>query len=65
MTLDIYDSSGKLVARLLDREKQPEEAHSVEWRGVDTHGQAVSSGVYFYRLTGGKKTISRKMVLLR
>jgi hypothetical protein len=25
----------------------------------------VSSGVYFYRLTCGKETISKKMVLLR
>jgi hypothetical protein len=65
VTLDIYDSSGKHVARLLDREKQPRGRHSVEWRGVDAQGQAVSSGVYFYRLTSGKRMLSRKMVLLK
>jgi hypothetical protein len=65
VTLDIYDSSGKHVARLLDREKQSKGTHSVEWGGVDNQKQAVSSGVYFYRLTSGKKTLSRKMVLLK
>jgi hypothetical protein len=32
---------------------------------MDAQGRAVSSGVYFYRLTSGKVTISKKMVLLR
>ena len=37
----------------------------VGWRGLDAQGRSVSSGVYFYRLTSGKETISRKMMLLR
>jgi flagellar hook assembly protein FlgD len=65
VTLDVYDSSGRLVARLLDGAKQPKGTHSIEWRGVDSSGRTVSSGVYFYRLTSGKETISKKMVLLR
>jgi hypothetical protein len=28
-------------------------------------GRAVGSGVYFYRLSVGKETIAKKMVLLR
>jgi len=65
VTLDIYDSSGKLVARLLDRDRQPRGTHSVEWRGLDAQGRLVSSGVYFYRLQSGKEVLSRKMILLR
>ena len=65
VALNVYDSSGRLVARLLDQERQPKGMHTVEWRGVDAQGRSVSSGVYFYRLTSGKKTISRKMVLLK
>jgi len=65
VTLEIYDSSGKLVARLLDGETQGRGTHSVEWRGTDGGGRSVSSGVYFYRLRAGRETLSRKMVLLR
>jgi predicted lipoprotein with Yx(FWY)xxD motif len=65
ITLDIYDSSGKLIVRLIDSEEQPKGANSVEWSGVDGQGWPVTSGVYYYRLTTGKQTISRKMVLLR
>jgi hypothetical protein len=65
VTLEIYDSSGRLVARLADREQQEKGTHSIGWRGLDTAGRSVSSGVYFYRLTSGKEILSRKMVLLR
>ncbi|MGD1047895.1 MAG: T9SS type A sorting domain-containing protein [Candidatus Krumholzibacteriaceae bacterium] len=65
VTLDVYDSSGRLIAKLLDRAMEPKGTHSIEWQGVDSSGRTVSSGVYFYRLTSGKETISKKMVLLR
>jgi hypothetical protein len=65
VTLDVYDSSGRLVARLLDGAKQMKGTHSVEWRGLDVSGRTVSSGVYFYRLRSGRETLSRKMILLR
>jgi hypothetical protein len=65
VTLDIYDLTGRLVSRLINREFQSKGMHSAEWRGFDDRGQSVSSGVYFYRLHAGKETISRKMVLLK
>jgi hypothetical protein len=37
----------------------------VEWDGRDAHGNAVSSGVYLYRLGYEARQISRKMVLLK
>jgi len=39
--------------------------HRIEWNGRDAGGRAVASGVYFYRLTVGKQTSSKKMILLR
>jgi flagellar hook assembly protein FlgD len=65
VTLDVYDSSGRLVSRLVDGATQERGTHEVAWRGVDTAGRQASSGVYFYRLVSGKETISKKMVLLR
>jgi hypothetical protein len=63
--LEVYDVSGRLVARLLDGEKRGAGPHDVEWNGRDASGRAAASGIYVYRLVAGKETISRKMVLLR
>jgi hypothetical protein len=63
--LEVYDASGRLVTRLLDGTMQKKGPHKVDWRGLGSNGDPVSSGVYFYRLTVGKDTISKKMVLLR
>jgi flagellar hook assembly protein FlgD len=65
VTLELYDSSGRLISRLYDGVKQDKGTHEAGWRGMDAQGRSVSSGVYFYRLTSGKETISKKMVLLR
>jgi hypothetical protein len=40
-------------------------AREVVWDGRDDRGVAQSSGVYFYRLSTGKRVESRKMVLLK
>ena len=65
VTLEVYDSSGRLVSRFLDGAKEEKGTHSVAWRGLDAQGRSVSSGVYFYRLQSGKEILSRKMILLR
>ena len=62
--LDIYDVSGRLVARLVDEEQQPGDK-AVQWDGRGMRGERASSGVYYYRLQAGKGVISRTMVLLR
>jgi len=64
VTLEIYDVSGMCVARLVDT-PQEKGSYEVEWSGKDGAGNSLASGIYFYRLTAGTQTISRKMVLLR
>ena len=64
VTLDIYDISGKRISQLV-RENEEKGFYSVEWKGLDGRGTSVASGIYFYRLTAGKQTISKKMVLLK
>ncbi len=39
--------------------------HDLTWDGRDAHGTPVSSGVYFYRMTAGEFTETRKMMLLK
>jgi hypothetical protein len=62
--IDIYDPSGKRIATLVDRD-QEKGTYEVEWGGMGDTGNSIASGIYFCRLTAGKETISRKMVLLR
>ncbi len=64
VTLSIYDITGRLV-RALVRGEMDGGAHRAVWDGLDPQGRPASSGVYFYRLTAGKESISRKLVLLR
>ena len=63
--LEVYDVSGRLVARLIDGERRSAGLNNVEWNGRDASGRTAVSGIYVYRLVAGKETISRKMVLLR
>jgi len=63
-TLAIYDVRGTLVRTLVQRELEGG-AHQASWDGLDSQGRPASSGLYFYRLTAGKQSISRKLVLMR
>jgi PA domain/FlgD Ig-like domain len=62
--LAIYAANGSLVRTLVNGVTEPG-THNVTWDGRDTAGNPVSSGLYFYRLTAGKFSESRKMVLLK
>lgn len=62
--LDVYDTSARRIVRLVDRELD-KGTHHADWKGVDAHGISMASGVYFYRLSIGKATITKKMVLLK
>jgi flagellar hook assembly protein FlgD len=64
VTLTVYDATGRLVRTLLD-ENQPAGARDVTWNGQDDRGHAVASGVYFYKMTAGKFTQTKRMVLLK
>ena len=62
--LSIYDVEGRVVRTLVD-EAVGEGYQERIWDGKDARGNQVGSGVYFYRLTAGNRTLTKKMVLLR
>jgi hypothetical protein len=62
--LEIFDAAGRRIRLLVDGYQQKGN-HSIDWDGRQSNGAVTSSGVYFYRLTAGKTTISRKMILLK
>ncbi len=64
VAVTIYDSAGRLVHNVLDRRLDAGQ-HEVSWDGCNDGGMKVASGVYFCRLTAGKQSLSRKLVLLK
>jgi hypothetical protein len=57
--LEVFNVAGQKVATLVNGHESAG-SHSVTWDASD-----VSSGVYFYKLTAGEKTFTRKMSLLK
>jgi hypothetical protein len=62
--LTIYNALGQEVTTLVSENLKPGEYH-LQWNGKDASGNPLSSGVYFYRLTAGSFTQTRKMMLLK
>ena len=60
VSLNIYDLSGKLVSKLIDNELRTEGNYSYEF-----DGSTLSSGMYVYKLSAGRFTETRKMILLK
>jgi len=64
-SLRVYDASGRLVRRLIDRQVIPGGRHVVEWNGRNDRGEPVATGVYFCRLEAGAFTETVRMVLVK
>ena len=69
VTLSIYAVNGRLV-RTLALEHQPagmyqHKDRAAYWDGRNEVGEAVATGVYFYTLTAGDFTATRRMLILR
>ncbi len=62
--LTIFDQQGREVIHLV-QEVQAAGEHQASWNGMNAKGEAVSSGVYFYRLQSGIFSETRRMLLLQ
>jgi hypothetical protein len=62
--INVYDARGKRVTTLVSA-VQNAGPHDTVWNGRDHRGQPAGSGVYFVKLTAGKRTLTRKMLLLK
>ena len=62
----ITDSQGRLVwHRSLSAAETHGGTNTLEWRGANDNGAAVSNGVYIMKVSAGTKTISKKIALLK
>jgi len=62
--LSIYNLRGELIRQLLSAVKTPGK-HSFTWDGKDRRGNSVSSGIYFYKLSAGNFSETKRMVLVK
>ena len=69
VTLTIYDQQGRVIRRL-DLGHQTASVYesrskAIYWDGRNEVGDRVASGIYFYTLTAGDYSATRKMVILK
>ena len=69
VTLTIYDGNGQVV-RTLDVGHQTaavyeSQSKAIYWDGRNEFDETVASGVYFYTLTAGGYSATRKMLILK
>lgn len=64
VSLNVYNIKGQKVKALVNEVKEAG-THTVVWNGKDNSGAQVASGVYFYRMTNGNYTSTKKMVLMK
>jgi len=60
VTLVIYDVTGKIVSTLINNEIKTEGSYGYEFDAAN-----LPSGIYFYKLTAGEFTESKKMILVK
>ncbi len=69
VTLTIYDPRGHIVRRLdvghQNASVYESRSKAIYWDGRNEGGDRVASGVYFYTLTAGDYSATRKMVILK
>ena len=64
VTLEVYNLSGKLVTTLMNTTLR-EGMYSIAWDGKDQQNKMVSSGIYFYRIKAGGRSIAKSMLFMR
>ncbi|MCZ6852473.1 MAG: T9SS type A sorting domain-containing protein [Gammaproteobacteria bacterium] len=66
VSIRIFNANGQLVKTLVHDIQTPKSGgHQVTWDGKNNDGQAVSTGVFFYRMETKGFSQTRKMVLLK
>ncbi|MCK9425185.1 MAG: T9SS type A sorting domain-containing protein, partial [Ignavibacteriaceae bacterium] len=65
VTLKIYNSLGREIMTLVNNEEQISGNHLITWKGIDKHGNHVSSGIYYYLLKTTDGSLTKKAVYIK
>jgi len=60
VSLIVYNTAGQRVENLIQSERLSAGNYKVEWKGI-----SYPNGIYFYRLTAGNFTQTKKMILVK
>ncbi|MEA3476141.1 MAG: choice-of-anchor Q domain-containing protein, partial [Candidatus Cloacimonadota bacterium] len=63
--LSIYNAKGQLIKTYNGKRDNFWVKTDIVWDGTDENGNKVSPGVYFYKLSYGKNSVIKKMILVR
>jgi hypothetical protein len=64
VVLKIYDMLGREIKTLVNNQMSAGK-YSVAWKGDNNNGNKVTSGIYFYKISAGTFSTTRKMVVLK
>jgi flagellar hook assembly protein FlgD len=64
VSLVIYNLQGRVVRKLINRKYQPG-SYRVMWDGKDDWGRYIATGPYLYRLSSGKYSKVKMMMLVK
>ncbi len=62
--VSVYNIKGQKICDLLDGVLSSGK-HQAVWSGKDSNGQKVGTGIYLYKVTSGKDSVTRKMTLMK
>jgi len=64
VSITVYNVKGQQVKQLVN-DQLSAGSHTVEWSGKDNSNKSVASGIYYYKISAGKDTAMKKMLLLK
>ena len=62
--ISVYNIKGQKVTKLVDKHFE-NGSHTVTWNGKDNNNKYVSTGIYFYKISAGRSSAMKKMLLLK
>ena len=62
--IEVYNVKGQILETFNNSHNQPG-YYQISWDGRDANGSLVGTGLYFYRMTSGKYTSTKKMILAK
>ncbi len=63
-TIDIFNVKGEKVITLFDGYVKSGK-YKAEWHGNDHYGNRVASGIYYFKMSAGRYSATRKVILLK